>query len=154
MAGDSEPEVPRCVALLNFLPKIVAYRGLRTLPEGEKWSYPFGVEESYPLVTFYDDGSLGGEAMSLLFEERGGVKGLAEWWRGRVEALNHSRRISLHIELRPEEVEQIVVPNSTKHDFRANYLLTIAGEKVLCRMEEIVDYNPVAPSTKVVFVTV
>lgn len=153
-AGDSEPEVPRCVALLNFLPKIVAYRGLRTLPEGEKLSYPLGMEDCYPLVTFYDDGSLGGEAVSLLFEDRGGVEGLAKWWRGRVEALNHSRRLTLYIDLRPEEVEQIVVPNSTKRDFRAHYLLSIAGEKVLCRMEEIVDYNPVAPSTKVVFVTV
>ena len=152
--GDSEAEVPQCVAALNFLPKIVSYRGLRTLLEGEKWSYPMDMEGEYPLATFYDDGALGGEAVSLLFEERGGVKGLAEWWRGRVEALNHSRRITLHVALRPEEVEQIVVPNSTKRDFRAHYLLTIAGEKVLCRMEEIVDYNPVAPSTKVIFVTV
>lgn len=154
VTGDSASEVPRCVAQLNFLPKIVSYRGLQSLPDGERWSYPQGVEGEYPLAVFFDDGTMGGEAVSLLFEERGGVEGLAQWWRGRVEALNHSRRISLHIELRPEEIEQIVVPNSTKHDFRAHYLLTIDGERVLCRMEEIVDYNPVNPSTKVVFTTV
>ncbi len=154
VTGDSASEVPRCVAQLNFLPKIVSYRGLQSLPDGERWSYPQGVEGEYPLAVFFDDGTMGGEACSLLFEDCGGVEGLHKWWDGRVEALNHSRRLTLHVALRPEEIEQIVVPNSTKHDFRAHYLLTIDGERVLCRMEEIVDYNPVNPSTKVVFTTV
>ena len=154
VVGDSDDDSPRCVGRCNFLPKILSYRGMRPLPEGERWDYPTEKATEYPLVTFFDDGSLGGKARSLLFEDRGGVEGLHRWWDGRVEALNHSRRISLHVALHPEEIEQIVVPNSTKHDFRAHYLLTIAGEKVLCRMEEIVDYNPIAPSTKVVFVTV
>ena len=82
------------------------------------------------------------------------MEGLHKWWDERVECLNHSRRITLYVVLNPEEVEQVVVPNSTKRDFRAHYILTIEGEKVLCRMEEIVDYNPTAPSTKVVFMTV
>ncbi|MBO7299980.1 MAG: hypothetical protein J6U53_01050 [Tidjanibacter sp.] len=154
VASDSDESSPRCVARCNFLPKIVSYRGMRTLPEGEVWNYPTEKATEYPLVTFFDDGSVGGEKMSLLFEDREAVEGLHRWWDGRVEALNHSRRITLYISLHPEEIEQFVVPNSTKHDFRAHYLLTIAGEKVLCRMEEIVDYNPAAPSTKVVFVTV
>ncbi len=142
------------VANLNFLPKIVAYRGMHSLPKGEKWNYPEEGAEKYPLLTFYDDGTISGKPLSLLFEDRDGVVGLHKWWDDRVDALNHSRRITLYVVLNPEEVEQVVVPNSTKRDFRAHYLLDIEGEKVLCRMEEIVDYNPTAPSTKVVFVTV
>lgn len=145
---------PDCVALLNFLPKIVSYRGMKALPEGERWDYPTVGATDYPLLAVHDDGSLTGAPLSLLFEDRDGVEGLHRWWDGRVESLNHSRRVTLHVALRPEEIEQIVMPNSTKHDFRAHYLLTIEGDKVLCRMEEIVDYNPASPSTKVVFVTV
>lgn len=147
-------EHPDCVAPLNFLPKIVAYRGMHALPEGERWNYPEEDASEYPLLTFHDDGTISGQPLSLLFEDKDGVEGLHKWWDERVECLNHSRRITLYVVLNPEEVEQVVVPNSTKRDFRAHYILTIEGEKVLCRMEEIVDYNPTAPSTKVVFMTV
>lgn len=153
MAGDVV-ESEGCVVNCNFPIKVVSFRGMRPLAEGERWDFPTEKGVEYPLVTFYDDGSLGGEPRSLLYEDCGGVEGLHRWWDGRVEALNHSRRLTLNLYLGPEDVEQIVAPNSTKHDFRAHYLLAIGGEKVLCRMEEIVDYNPVAPSTKVVFVTV
>lgn len=152
--GDSEVGIPNYIGYLNFLPKIVSFRGLKTLPSWESWEYPYGISEEYPLVTFFDDGSQGGSPRSLLFEDRGGVAGLHTYWDPRVEALNHSRRLTLYITLYPDEVEQIVVPNSTKHDFRAHYLLTIDGEKVLCRLEEIVDYNPNSPSTKVIFETI
>ncbi len=148
------PEEARCISNLNFLPKIVSYRGMHPLPKGEVWDYPQEGATLYPLVTFHDDGSLFENPLSLLFEDRDGVVGLHKWWDDRVDNLNHSRKITLNVVLNPEEVEQIVVPNSTKRDFRAHYLLTIEGERVLCRMEEIVDYNPIAPSTKVVFTTI
>lgn len=154
--GDVGRELPAegGVVDCNFLPKIVSFRGMHPLPEGEMWSYPSVGDDHYPLVTFFDNGSLSGEPLSLLFEDRDGVVGLHRWWDQRVEALNHSRRLTLYLALRPEDIEQIVVPNSSKHDFRAHYLLTIEGEKVLCRMEEVVDYNPAAPSTKVVLTTI
>ena len=152
--GDSEISHPDYVGYLNFLPKIVAFRGLKSLPASESWEYPYGISQEYPLVTFFDNGAKGGSPCSLLFEDRDGVMGLHSYWDPRVEALNHSRRLTLYLTLYPDEVEQIVVPNSTKHDFRALYLLSIDGEKVLCRMEEIVDYNPHSPSTKVIFETI
>ncbi|MBO5806554.1 MAG: hypothetical protein J6R10_06810 [Tidjanibacter sp.] len=140
---------------LNFSPKIVSFRGMATLPDGQKMGYPANVESrSYPLATFFDDGSISGKPLSLLMEDCQGVEGLHSYWDYRVGSLNHSRRLTLYLRLYPDEVEQIVVPNSTKHDFRAHYLLRIAGDEVLCRMEEIVDYNPSNTSTKVVLVTV
>lgn len=154
-AGDSESP-HRAIGYRNFTPKIVAYRGLRKLPDGEQWMGLYDSSESYPFITFFDDGSSSGlEPLSLLFEQRGGVEGVGNrYWRSRVDILNHSRRLTLHLHLRPEEVEQLISPNSSKHDFRAHYLLRIAGEKVLCRLEEIVDYNPLHPTTRAVFVTV
>lgn len=142
MVGDRESVAPSCVAYHNFLPKILLYRGLQALPRGEEVEYPSGLNGRYPLLTFGDE---------LLF---GGDEGLSRYWKQRVQSLNHSRRITLYALLYPEEVEQIVVPNSTKHDFRAHYLVEIDGQRVLCRLEEIVDYNPSSPSTKLVLVTV
>lgn len=152
--GDRESGGGGCVEYHNFLPKIVVFRGLKKLPVGQALEYPSGLGRSYPLLTFHDDGRLGGEPLSLLFGAQDGVEGLSGYWQQRVDTLNHSRRITLHIALMPEEVEQIVVPNSTKHDFRAHYLVEIEGEKVLCRLEEVIDYNPSNPSTKVVLVTI
>ena len=154
MVGDKQSPATEALHYHNFLPKIVHYRGLKTLPVGESLEYPSGMGRAYPLLTFFDDGSLGGEPSSLLFWDREGVEGLERYWRQRVDTLNHSRRLSLYVSLRPDEVEQIVVPNSTKHDFRAHYLVKIDGEPVLCRLEEIVDYNPASPSTKVVLTTI
>ena len=153
--GDSsDAELHAAIQRRNFLPKIVSYRGLKELPLGEHWDYPLEGASHYPLATFFDDGSVAGEARSLLVGDHLGVEGLHRWWDQRVEALNHSRRVSLYLSLRPEEVEQIVVPNSTKRDFRAHYVVTLDGERVLCRLEEVVDYNPQACSTKVVLTTV
>jgi hypothetical protein len=154
MVGDSEPHAPSSVAYHNFLPKVVHYRGLHPLPFGEQMEYPSGVGGKYPLLTFYDDGELGGTPSSLLFSRRYGVEGLGRYWQPQVDMLNHSRRITLYASLRPEEVEQIVVPTSTKRDFRAHYLVEVDGQRLLCRLEEVVDYNPASPSTRLVMVTI
>ena len=81
------------------------------------------------------------------------MEGLGRYWQERVDALNYSRRITLYLHLSPDEVEAIAFPNSTGHDFRAVYRLRLEDEEVLCRLEEVVDYNPMASSTKCVFVT-
>lgn len=141
------------VANLNFSPKILSYRGLKPLAVGEKWSWPRSTERLYPLLTFFDDGSLGGTPCSLLFEDRDGVVGLNRWWQGSIDSLNHSRRLRLHIALRPEQVEALGLPDGKGWDFRSHYLLCFEGERVLARLEEICNYDPREPSTEAVFVT-
>ncbi len=154
-ARPSETKGPSSVALRTFVPKIVAYRGRRTLPAGESWSYLTEEWGDYPLAVFYDDGvDSAEEPLSLLYGERGGVEGLARFFRTGFEMLNHSRRISLHLHLRPEQVEQMVSPNSSKHDFRAHYLIRVGDEKVLCRLEEIADYNPASGVARATFITI
>jgi hypothetical protein len=153
--GDSrDKELHPAIMRRNFLPKIVSYRGMKRLPVGEQWDFPLANDTHYPLLTFFDNGSVGGEERSLLVCDHLGVEGLHKWWDHRVEALNYSRRLTLYISLRPEEVEQIVVPTSTKRDFRAHYLVEVDGQRLLCRLEEVVDYNPASPSTRLVMVTI
>ena len=142
----------RLVMRSAFEPKILAYRTLKPLAEGERWEWPSGAQGVVPLLEFY---TFSFESpLSLLFEERDGVEGLGRYWKERVEALNHSKRITLRVALSADEVEAIAYPNSLGHDFRALYRVRLEGEDVLCRLEEVCDYNPSAPSTKCVLTTV
>ena len=144
-----------CVENLNFPAKLVAFRGVRSLPSDQRWSYPTTADGGeYPLLTFFDDGSLAGEPCSLLFEDRDGVEGLHRWWDGYLAELNHSRRLTLHLHLAPEQIEALANPANRERGFGALYRLRVEGEEVLCRLEEICDYNPAESSTKALFVTI
>ncbi len=150
--GDKDAEDGGVVLRSSFDTKIVAYRTMQPIAEGEQWAWPPEHTGKCPLMEFFaPDAEI---PLSLLFEEREGVAGLGgEYWQERVDALNNAKRITLHLHLSPDEVESIAFPNSTGHDFRALYRLKLEGESVLCRLEEVCDYNPLAPSTKCVFVT-
>lgn len=153
--GDSShKQLPQAIAYRNFSPKILSYEGVVGLPYGESWDYPTVGGGQYPLLRFFDEGTKGTEPFSLLYESRNGVEGLHKWWEGRIEALNHAKRLTLNVLLMPEEIEALLIPNSEAKDFRALYKLNFDGEEVMCRLEEIVDYNPASLSTKAVFVTV
>ena len=105
-------------------------------------------------MTFFDDGTLGGEPRSLLFEDRDGVEGLNKWWSDTLDTLNHSRRLTAKVFFAPEDIERLVFPYWLGRDFGSLYMLEVEGEKVLCRLEKICNYNPNEQSTKAVFVTV
>ncbi len=150
--GDRDAEDDGVRLRSSFDTKIVAYRSMQHLSEGEQWAWPPEHTGKIPLLEFFTPD--GDAPLSLLFENREGVVGLGgEYWQKRVDALNNAKRITLHLHLSPDEVEAIAFPNSTGHDFRALYRLRLEGEEVLCRLEEVCDYNPLAPSTKCVFVT-
>ena len=154
IAQSNDSSTPRCVQRLNFPTKIVSFRGTRKHQSGESFGFPQKSDKVYPLVTFFDDGSLGGEPRSLLFEDRDGVEGLHSWWSDRLEELNRSHRITARVFFAPEDIERFVSPSWLGRDFGALYMLTVEGERVLCRLEKICSYNPNEQSTKAVFVTV
>lgn len=149
--GDVEGPDDGTILHANFDAKVLFFRSMQTLQEGEMWSWPTEHSGEVPLVEFFSPKA--DEPLSLLMENREGVEGLGRYWAPRVEALNHARRITLNVRLWPDEVEAIAFPNSQGRDFRALYLLRLEGEDVLCRLEEVVDYNPMAPSTKCVLVS-
>lgn len=154
LAGQGEESKRQCVQNLNFPTKLISYRGKKALAEGDKWNYPQRADTSYPLLTFFDDGSLGGTPHSLLFEDRDGVEGLHSWWDGVVDTLNYSRRISLNVQLLPGEMESLVSSNGVDCEFRSLYMLRVDGERVLCRLERVCNYNPSENSVRMVFMTV
>ncbi len=154
VSGAVSPQGERGVAQLNFATKLVYYDGLVALPAGEKWGWPAessGAGE-YPRALFFGR-TAGGEDISLLVEDRDGVAGLNRYWKHRLAQLNQARRIELNIEIFPDEVEGMVMPNSSERDLRALYKLTIEGEELLCRLEGVHRYNPANATTRCTFVT-
>ena len=133
---------------LNFPPKIVRYYGMTAL-DGHPWGWP-SYDSQYPKIAFHDP--QGEQPFTLCFEDRDGADGLHRYYDKTVELYNRGRRITLYLYLKPEDIEPLIVPNTLCHDFRALFQLTIAGETLLCRLEEICDYNPAGgQSTKCIF---
>ena len=131
---------------LNFVPRIVHFAGMQPLPAGEKWGWP-SYGDSYPLISFdRHDGT------TLCFEDRGGRRGLHRFWDVNIDTYNNGRRLTLWMRLSPQDVEALVRPNSMKHDFRALFRFDIDGEPGDWRLEEVVDYDPRAASTKCIFI--
>ena len=135
---------------LNFPAKIVRYTGIKTLPEGQCWGWPL-YTAAYPQIAFHHTGT---DPFTLCFEDRDGLPGLHTYYDGNIELYNNGKRITAYLDLTPEEVEPFMLPHSLIQDFRALFKLRINGEDVLCRLEEIVDYQPQRTGpTKCIFVT-
>lgn len=134
---------------LNFPPKIVRFTGLVTLPEGQYWGWP-GYGKVYPKIAFHDPEAE--PPTTLCFEDRDGAEGLHRYYDRQLAACRNGRRITLYLNLNPEDIEPLASPDSLCRDFRALYRLTIEGETVLCRLEEICDYNPLRQPTRCIFI--
>lgn len=135
---------------LNFPAKIVRFNGIQTLPSGESWGWPLYTAQ-FPLIAFHHTGT---NPFTLCFEDRDGLQGLHSYYDQNIELYNNGRRITLYLDLTPEEIEPFMLPNDLCQDFRALFKLKINGEEIYCRLEEIVDYQPQRTgSTKCIFIT-
>lgn len=146
---------------LNFTTKIISYGGPCTLPEGQEWPWPIEGATTYPRLDFFapaeedDEGGVAREPLSLRMADCNGVAGLgSSYHQSRINTLNHSRRLTLGLIAYPEEVASLMTPTSVGWDFRALFLVDVAGEQVLCRLEAINDYNPATAVASATFVTV
>jgi hypothetical protein len=131
----------------NFPMKAVSMR-LETLPAGEVWGWPTN-GDVYPLVAFCEP-QLG---INLDFKDRLGTPGIASYWNNTIDFLNQGRRLTLWLDLGPEDIEPFIRTVDGNDHFRSRYLLTIGGESNIYRLEEIADYNPEATGpTKCTFI--
>jgi hypothetical protein len=146
-AGDSNSEALERTENLNFAPKIVRYEGLAPLPSGESWGWPLS-GASYPLLAFHSPEG----GYTLCFEDRDGCTGLHSYRDRDTRLWNQGRRITVWLALDATDIESLSFPNGAGADFRALYRLRIEGEECLCRLEEVCDHSPAAPSTKCIMI--
>ena len=139
---DDEPSDPWELDLDASM-KVCEYLGMKDLPEGQSLLIrDKGVNtavNAFPEVSFD----------SLHFE---GANGLKSYYAKTIESYNYGKRITAQVKLSPADVENLMLPNDLRRDFRALYRLSIGGEDVYCRLEEINDYDPAsAEPTECVF---
>ncbi len=124
---------------LNFPPKIVRYLGLKSLPAGEAWGWPVNAGY-YPLIAFHRTAA--GENFTLCFDDFESQAGLHSYHDRYFATINHGKQITAKFFLGPDDVDPILHPGTAGDDFRALFRLRIYGEEMLCRLKEIVDWNP------------
>ncbi len=135
---------------LNFIPKIVSYKGLVDLPRGEVWGWP-AYSTQYPLAAFHYPG---GEPFTLCFEDRDGAQGLHVMHEGKYEQLNRQRRIVMRMNLTPTHVEELIKPGAVGGFFRP-VKIVVAGEPVVCRLEAVEEWTAGGTqSAKCTFITI
>ena len=158
-AGDRDSEASWKNRSLNFPCKIVAFTGMKSLPQGQLWGWP-GNDTKYPAAVFSDPAAYPpsaagatGSGLSLRFEDHGGVRGLRTYWAPVLRRLENAKRIEIFLHLRPHEVMQLINPSDAGADFRALFRLDAGGATSLYRLEKVCEYDPAGGgSTKCVFI--
>ena len=115
--------------------RVVSYRGLRPLSQGERWGYPsFG--GSYPCAWFCSD-----EGFTLTFEDRGGAEGLHRHYDAEWRAQDECQEVTTEIKILPHQMELLLDPETASETFGSRYLLNISGESALFRLQVIESYD-------------
>lgn len=126
-----------------FLPRILRYEGLKSLPDGERWGFP-APEGYYPFATFHSPKEGDDEAgFTLCFEDRDGVAGLNRYYQTTEEIFARAERLHLTLCLHPDEVVALA-HRSTEEEAGCDALfrLRLGGEPLRCRLEAVKHYDP------------
>jgi hypothetical protein len=116
----------------SFTPRIVCYRGLRDLPEGETWGANYSRLRYYPYASFVDE-----ESINLCFEDRNGIEGLHRYHQPMLLRQCDSRRITLDMHLTTAEIAHLFTADGTKPSLRTKFRFDIQGESQLFRLVKV-----------------
>lgn len=112
----------------GFTPRIVCYKGMRQLPNGECWIAGNRLEQ-YPYAAFLDQ-----ESINLCFEDRNGLKGLHTYHLAQAERAAQRERISLTLHLTAAEAANLFTANGPLPSLRSVYRFDIFGESSCYRL--------------------
>ena len=118
-----------------FTLRILCYKGLQPLPEGECWIAE-NKQSNYPYATFCD-----GKGTNLCYEDRDGEKGLHryydEWFARQCE----SQRVTLDLHLTTAEIASLLTKEGSKPSVLHRFRFKIEGESALFRLVEVGSWN-------------
>ena len=112
----------------SFTPRIVCYKGMRPLPNGECWIAGNKLDE-YPYAAFLDD-----ESINLCFENRNGLEGLHTYHLAQAERAAKRERITLTLHLTAAEAANLFTENGPLPSLRSIYRFDILGESSCYRL--------------------
>lgn len=134
----------------GFTPRIVGYAGMRPLPAGERWGYPWNTD-SYPLAAFHFAGDAATEGFSLCFEDRDGVRGLHRYYDRQLAAESAGQRITLSLRIEPHEFEALFTPGTGAPDIRSVFRIDTGRGAVRATLHRIEAYDPAKASVRCTF---
>lgn len=118
-----------------FTPRIVCYKGLRSLPNGECWiagnKLPY-----YPYAAFID-----GKEINLCFEDRGVLKGLHLHYLPQIERECNGQSVTLDLYLTTAEVASLLTADGPKPSVRSIFRFDIEGEMAEYRLVKVVSWD-------------
>ena len=119
----------------TFTPRIVCYKGLRTLPEGERWGTASQLDQ-YPYAAFVDE-----ESVNLCFEKRNGIEGLCRHYLPMLLRQRDSHLITLDLHLTTAEIATLLTADGAKPSLRRRFRFKILGESSLFRLAKVGEWD-------------
>ena len=114
-----------------FSTRIVCYKGMRKLPEGESWGTEFRLD-SYPYAAFIDE-----ESINLCFEDRNNIDGLHRHHLPMLLRQRDCRRVTLDLYFTTAEIALLFTANGPKPSLRTRFRFNIQGESQLFRLARV-----------------
>lgn len=115
-----------------FTPRIVCYKGMRSLPEGESWGAAVARLNSYPYAAFLDD-----EGVNLCFENRNGTDGLHTRYLPMLQRQCEGQTITLNLYLTTLEIATLFTADGVLPSLRSRFRFKIQGESSLFRLAKV-----------------
>lgn len=115
--------------------RIVCYKGLKTLPNGEIWSSAAQLKE-YPYAAFVDN-----EDINLCFEDRYDTEGLHRYYKPMLTRQRDSQNVTMELYLTTAEIASLFTAEGTIPSMRTRFRFHIQGESSLFRLVRIEDWN-------------
>ncbi len=117
-----------------FATKIVSYKGLKKLPDGEVWPATNELNV-YPYAAFID------EEVNLCYETRNGLVGLHRFYLPMLHRRTKRQRVTTEIYFSTAEMAKLFTADGPKLSFRSKFRFKIEGESALFRLVKIVGCN-------------
>ena len=114
-----------------FTPRIVCYKGMRELPEGEVWSTTSQLYH-YPYAAFLDE-----EGTNLCFEERNNTEGLSQHYAPMLQRQAEGANITLHLYFTTVEIASLFTADGSKPSLRSLFRFEINGEQAIFRLAKV-----------------
>ena len=115
--------------------RVVRYQGLRALPSGQRWGFPYYVEQ-YPYAAFHSP-----EEFTLCFEDRDGCTGLHSYYDNELREKSLRQRLRVTLRLTPLQLSSLAEWESEEANLRSTFVLNLVGQRAKYHLEAVESYD-------------